>query len=598
MLLTVLPAAADTLTIPNSFTDGTTASATQVNANFTAISTVVNGNIANANIKSAAAISLSKLDLTTELFVLRAAANRCISAGTTGDTVPRVGLNSDGQVFFGAGGASATDLLFKRTDANTLAVRNAADDTDKNLTVGALTASGNVAGVNGTFSGPVSGTTGTFSGAAQATALTLTTTPLTPANGGSGNNVAATLGTILVGDGTKFAPIGPGSNGQVPTSNGTTLVMAAPSAGGIVNNLRLTLSSSNPDTDTSAASTIYALPYNGNSISIYNGSTWDLLTTSSASIAVPATQYFRLYNVYCYNNASTPTLELDAWDSGGQTTKTITAATAANPCVITTSTAHGLSVGDLIGIRKGTGTGTGWTDTAMGLDQKVFRVSAVPLTTTIQLEGCDASALTFSTFTGTPTVYKIPTSPTTAPVRQDGVWCKTGTLTRRFLGTFMTNGGGTVDDSTSARLVSNVDNRAPAILSSEDTTSSYTTAATSTFYPRTNSIALGITRVHMVNALAKPMPLHVTNASNGTTDGFAISRNNCTPATLANWPSSFLGAASCGYYNYSGSFDVNPSVPAGFSFFQQFNYGNGAAHMGSANATNTAMCRITAEVER
>lgn len=431
--------------------------------------------------------------------------------------------------------------------------------------------------------------------AASGSTLTLNSLPFMTAGAGS-LTASATTGDTIYGSGSNaYSKLGIGSSGQVLT---VASGIPAWKAGPIVNNLRLTLSSSNPDTDTSAASTIYALPYNGNSISIYNGSTWDSLTTSSASIAVPATQYFRLYNVYCYNSASTPTLELDAWDSGGQTTKTITAATAANPCVITTSTTHGLSVGNLIGIRKGTGTGTGWTDTAMGLDQKVFRVSAVPTTTTIELEGCDASALTFSTFTGTPTVYKIPTSPTTAPVRQDGVWCKTGTLTRRFLGTFMTNGAGTVDDSTSARLVSNVDNRAPAILSSEDTTSSYTTASTSTFYPRTNSIALGITRVYMVNALTKPVPLHVTNASNGTTDGFAISRNNCTPATLANWPSSFLGAASSGYYNYSSSFDVNPSVPAGFSFFQQFNYGNGSAYYGSANATDTSMCRITAEVER
>lgn len=208
MLLSVLPAAADTLTIPNSFTDGTTASATQVNANFTAISSLVNGNITNSNIKTAAAISLSKLDLTTELFVLRAAANRCISAGTTGDTVPRVGLNSDGQVFFGPGSATATDLILKRTDANTLAIRNAADSTDKNLTVGAITGSG----------------------AAAFDSLSLTT-KLSTANGGTGNNITPTLGTMLVADGTKFVQIGPGTSGQVPVSNGTTIAMGTPSSG-------------------------------------------------------------------------------------------------------------------------------------------------------------------------------------------------------------------------------------------------------------------------------------------------------------------------------------------------------------------------------
>lgn len=208
MLLSVLPAAADTLTIPNSFTDGTTASATQVNANFTAITTVVNGNIANANIKSAAAISLSKLDLTTELFVLRTAAERCISAGTTGDTVPRVGFDSSGRIFFGPGSATATDLLIKRTDANTLAIRNAGDSADKNLTVGAITGSG----------------------AASFDSLSLTT-KLTAGNGGTGNNITPSVGTMLVGDGTKFVTIGPGSSGQVPVSNGTTIAMGTPSSG-------------------------------------------------------------------------------------------------------------------------------------------------------------------------------------------------------------------------------------------------------------------------------------------------------------------------------------------------------------------------------
>lgn len=208
MLLSVLPAAADTLTIPNSFTDGTTASATQVNANFTAITTVVNGNIANANIKSAAAISLSKLDLTTELFVLRTAAERCVSAGTTGDTVPRVGFDSSGRIFFGPGSATATDLLIKRTDANTLAIRNAGDSADKNLTVGAITGSG----------------------AASFDSLSLTT-KLTAGNGGTGNNITPSVGTMLVGDGTKFVTIGPGSSGQVPVSNGTTIAMGTPSSG-------------------------------------------------------------------------------------------------------------------------------------------------------------------------------------------------------------------------------------------------------------------------------------------------------------------------------------------------------------------------------
>lgn len=205
MLLSVLPAAADTLTIPNSFTDGTTASATQVNANFTAISSLVNGNVANDNIKSSAAIALSKLDLTSELMVLRSAANRCVSAGTTGDTIPRVGFDSSGRIFFGPGSASATDLLIKRTDANTLAIRNAGDSADKDLTAGAITGSG----------------------AAALNSLSLTTA-LPGTSGGTGNTAAPGTGKMLVSDGTKYAQVGPGTNKQIPRSDGTTIAMVTP----------------------------------------------------------------------------------------------------------------------------------------------------------------------------------------------------------------------------------------------------------------------------------------------------------------------------------------------------------------------------------
>lgn len=148
------PAFADTLTIPYTFTPNSTIQSSQMNSNFTAISSLVNGNITNSNIKAAAGIALSKLDLTTEFPILRAAGNRLVSGGVTGDTVPRVSLVTTsgglGAISFGAGSASAQDLLLKRVDADTLALRNFADSADKNLTVGDFTASGtiNVTGIS------------------------------------------------------------------------------------------------------------------------------------------------------------------------------------------------------------------------------------------------------------------------------------------------------------------------------------------------------------------------------------------------------------------------------------------------------------------
>lgn len=54
-----------TITIPNSFSAGTTIQSSQVNANFNVIANDYNGNIANANIASGAAIASTKLNLST-----------------------------------------------------------------------------------------------------------------------------------------------------------------------------------------------------------------------------------------------------------------------------------------------------------------------------------------------------------------------------------------------------------------------------------------------------------------------------------------------------------------------------------------------------
>lgn len=138
-LCAVTPSFADTLTTPYSFSPGDAVTASKFNSNFTAISSIINGSLDDNNIKVAAGIQLSKLAATSELFVLRTAANRCLSAGVTGDTVPRITLDSSGRLFFGAGSASAQDIMIKRNSSTQLSIRNAADSADANLSAGALT---------------------------------------------------------------------------------------------------------------------------------------------------------------------------------------------------------------------------------------------------------------------------------------------------------------------------------------------------------------------------------------------------------------------------------------------------------------------------
>lgn len=61
----------------------------------------------------------------------------------------------------------------------------------------------------------------------------------------------------------------------------------------------------------------------------------------------------------------------------------------------------------------------------------------------------------------------------TALVLQDGVWSKTGALTRRYLGTFHTTSTTTTEDSLTKRLLWNYYNRVPRALLRNDTTDTW-----------------------------------------------------------------------------------------------------------------------------
>lgn len=78
---------------------------------------------------------------------------------------------------------------------------------------------------------------------------------------------------------------------------------------------RLTLTSATPVTisDVTAAGTVYFTPYKGNRLALYDGaSAWNLYAFTELSIAVPAVAN-QMYDVFVYDNAGTPTLELTAW---------------------------------------------------------------------------------------------------------------------------------------------------------------------------------------------------------------------------------------------------------------------------------------------
>lgn len=72
-------------------------------------------------------------------------------------------------------------------------------------------------------------------------------------------------------------------------------------------------------------------------------------------------------------------------------------------------------------------------------------------------------------------VWTNDTTRATAIVLQDGVWCKTGALTRRYLGTlYVDSGGGAVTSTLAIRHLWNYYNRCPLPLFRMDTTNSWT----------------------------------------------------------------------------------------------------------------------------
>jgi hypothetical protein len=100
------------------------------------------------------------------------------------------------------------------------------------------------------------------------------------------------------------------------TGNWSVPAVGAPIASMIPGG-RLTLSSTIPvtESDITAATTLYYLPYLHTKVKVYTGSAWKVMDIggSGISIAITGTN-LNVYDVFVYDNAGTPTLELGgAW---------------------------------------------------------------------------------------------------------------------------------------------------------------------------------------------------------------------------------------------------------------------------------------------
>ena len=342
---------------------------------------------------------------------------------------------------------------------------------------------------------------------------------------------------------------------------------------------RLTLTSAVPVTssDVTGASTIYFTPYKGNGLTLFNGTRWKRYTFEQLSLAVPSA-IFRVYDRFVYDNSGTLTLEDTAWDSGGQTTYTITAATNAAPVVLTMAS-NSVSVGDLVGIKSMAG--------LTSCNDKIFRVQA-RTGTTITLEGSVGNGA----WTSGGTIYVIPASRTTSLAYQNGVLCQNGVLTRRYLGTFMCGAtSGQTEDSVTKRLLWNMNNRVLRTLFAQDTTGSWTYGTASYRAANTNTTP-GQGCVWLVQGRqedAVQATYGITAYSTGGIQTVGIGENG----TLANaaqwWQATYPQAGN--YMPITARFRRIP-VRGGLSFYQSLEcatsatvtflgYGTGATQFSS-----------------
>lgn len=132
--------------------------------------------------------------------------------------------------------------------------------------------------------------------------LSISSNTLTIANG---NSVALPTASLTAGAGISLT----GSSGTYTVTSSVGASLAS------VNNFRLSLESNTPvsTTDRTNKDTIYAVPVNGNAISLYDGSSWVLYTSSQFSLALGTLTNQKLYDVFCYANSGVPTLEFLVW---------------------------------------------------------------------------------------------------------------------------------------------------------------------------------------------------------------------------------------------------------------------------------------------
>jgi hypothetical protein len=198
------------------------------------------------------------------------------------------------------------------------------------------------------------------------------------------------------------------------------------------------------------------------------------------------------------------------------------------------------------------------------------------------------------------TIWTNTTTRATAIALQDGVYVKSGTTTRRYLGTIlMTATLGQCEDSRSKRYVWNYYNRVPRNMYCVDTTNSWT-YTTATWRAANNNTTLGVGRVACVIGCAESLAIAtlITMAKNNTAAVWAPGGIGIN-ATNANSAQIFGGVAQAGEYYLSHTAHYRGYLAVGYNYLQSLEYSDatGATTWYGDSGTAAIQTGMCAEID-
>jgi hypothetical protein len=217
---------------------------------------------------------------------------------------------------------------------------------------------------------------------------------------------------------------------------------------------RLTLTAGLPVTTAAVtnATKVYFAPYKGHLLALYNGAKWFAREFTEITLDIAALASNRLYDIFVFDNSGTHELEAVAWSA--PPTAAITSITNASPRIVSTPSTTGIAAGELLTI----------AGNSEASNNASWRVGTVVLNTSIQLlnlDGTNSSAPGSAGNNGAWTKkFDIAMTRVTPLVLIDGVYVKSGSLTKRYLGTILIDEiAGKTHDAVTARYLWNYYNR-------------------------------------------------------------------------------------------------------------------------------------------